>query len=351
MKNHLSLLSPLRRMRARVSLSLAASVAVLLGGAFSAHAETWVPTVGGSWATPGNWDTTTVPNVIGALANFTPNNLANRPVTIDSGTAGFTVGSIAFDLTGTGTFTNSLTTGTAGSKLLLNNAGAGVTISTTGNGTGNNTISVPLVLNDFLTAQVDQVTPTSQAGSLNLTATMSGTGGVLKQGEGLMTFGTGAKSYTGDTILNGGRTRISVAAHPTATSKFTINAGAQLDLITTGTYTFGSGPLNLNGSGATSGPYAAFPGAIRNDTGLVATIASPIVLQSDTIIHIQATANTGGNPNPTGSLTLSNTVQGPGALILTAPGSNPDQGTLFLTNTNRRPIIFTAFNLSFYIKR
>ena len=268
------------------------------------------------------------------MAQFSAVNTANRAITNDSGAAGFTVGSISFDLTGTGTFTNSLTTGTAGSKLILDNGGAGVTISTTGNGTGNNTISVPLVFNDLVTAQVDQTSSSSQAGSLNLTATITGSGSILKQGEGLMTFGTGTKTYTGATVLNGGRTRISNLARPSTTSFFSINAGAQLTLIAAGTYNFGSGPLNLNGTGATSGPFAAFPGAIRNDTGLVVTIANPIVLQSDTLIHVQATAGTGGNPTPTGSLTFSNTVHGPGSLILTAPGSNPDQGTLFLTEIN-----------------
>ena len=287
-----------------------------------------MPATGGSWATAANWTPASVPNAVGAAVQLSANNTANRPITTDSGSVGFTVGSISFDLTGTGTFTNSLTTGTAGSKLILNNAGAGVTIATTGDGTGNNTISVPLTLSDLLIAQVDQTSSTSAAGSLNLTAAISGTGSILKQGEGLMTFGTGAKTYTGATVLNGGRTRISQTAQPSATSSFAINAGAQLTLIAANpaNFTFGSGPLNLNGTGATSGPFAVFPGAIRNDTNYVATINNPVVLQSDTLLHVEGAA--------TGSLTFPNTVSGPGSLTLTAPNSSINQGRLVLTGIN-----------------
>jgi autotransporter-associated beta strand protein len=273
-----------------------------------------------------------VPNVVGASVSFDSNATGNRAVTNDSGPAGFTVGSISFDISSS--FTNSLTQGNpATSKLTLDNGGAGVTITTSGFGSGNNTISVPLVLNDLVTAQVDQTSSSSAAGSLNLTATITGPGGFVKQGDGLATFGNGAKTYTGPTVLNGGRLRMSLAARPTTTSSFTINAGSQLTLIpaTAGgpqTFTFGSGPLNLNGAGATSGPFAGGPGAIRNDraTGtngvFSPTITNAVVLQTDTVIHVQALTATGNNLTPDGFLTLSGNVSGPGSLSLTAP-NNP----------------------------
>jgi len=197
-----------------------------------------------------------------------------------------------------------------------------------GTGTGNNTISVATVLADSLTAIVNNVSASSGSGSLNLTAAISGPGGFTKQGDGLVTLGNGAKAYQGPTILQGGRTRISVAAQPSATSSFTINAGAQLTLITTGTgsFTFGAGPLNLNGSGAITGPFAAFPGAIRNNTDFAATIGNPVVLQSDTLLHVEGAAS--------GSLTFTNVVSGSGSLTLTAPSSSANQGQLVLNGAN-----------------
>jgi fibronectin-binding autotransporter adhesin len=300
------------------------SAAVLLFcHAPSAQAETWAPGAGGSWATPGNWTPATVPNAISATAIFN-SPTATRTVTIDSGTAGFTVGSISSDISGS--FGNAFNTGTTGSKLILDNGGAGVTITTTGTGTGNNAFAAPWVLNDSVNGIVNQPSTASAAGSLNITAAVSGIGGFTKSGDGLATFGSGGKTYTGATVLSGGRMRMSLLASPTATSSFTINAGGQLTLISAGSYTFGSGPLNLNGAGPTSGPYAAFPGAIRNDTSLVATINNSVVLQSDTVIHVQGSA--------TGSTTLSGTVTGPGKLTLTAIPHDANLGVLALNGAN-----------------
>lgn len=300
---------------------------------------TWNQPTGTSWNTDTNWTPTGVPNAVGASVAFNGAATANNPAQTASRTitadASQTVGSINF-LNDLSTFSNTISTGITGSKLILDevNAGPALISVPAAAGTGNNTISVAMTLNDTLVAQVDNITASSAAGALNLTATMSGAGGFTKQGNGLATFGTGAKTYTGATTLSGGRMRISLAALPSATSGFTINSGAQLDLISAGTYAFGSGTMNLNGAGPTAGPFATFPGAIRNDTGLVVTISNAVNLQSDTLLHVQATAGTGSGTSPTGSLTFSNVISGPGKLTLTGPGSNVDQGSLIVNAAN-----------------
>ena len=309
---------------------LTASIAALLSSIPpSASAETWTIAGGSSWGTAANWNPASVPNAIGASATFngaaTGSNAAqtaNRTITLDGAR---TVGAIVFN-TDLSTFTNQLATGTGGS-LIFDALGAGpATITTMGAGMGNNTISGPMTLIDSLTAIVNNTTASSPAGSLNLTGTIGGPGGFTKQGDGLATFGTGAKTYTGATLLSGGRMRTSLAASQTATSSFTIDAGAQLDLISAGTYTFGSGPMNLNGTGALSGPFAAFAGAIRNDTNLAVTITNAVNLQSNTLLHVQGAA--------TGGLTLNGVIGGIGMLLFTAPGSNADLGKLVLGNDN-----------------
>jgi autotransporter-associated beta strand protein len=130
---------------------------------------------------------------------------------------------------------------------------------------------------------------------------------------------------------------MSLAASPTATSSFTVNSGAQLLLTGAGTYTLGSGPLNFNGTGAFTGPFAAFPGAMRNDRGAAITnivILNAVVLQSDTLIHVQALTGTGAAASPGGTNTLAGDISGPGRLTLTAPNSDADQGVLILSGTN-----------------
>jgi autotransporter-associated beta strand protein len=318
---------------------------VLAGSTALAQSNYSGPDTGASatWNSAASWTPSGIPNAVGAQVTFANNpSAANRVVTVDSGATGFTVGSISFTLATTNSFTNAINTGTSGSKLIFDNGGSGVSITTGGSGTGNNTFNAPLVFNEMVTGTVNQTTSTSGAGSLNLVSAISGNGGFTKLGDGLATFGTGAKTYTGATVLGdvngvlgGGRMRISQAAQPSATSSFTIYAGAQLDFITVGgAYSFGSGNLNLNGAGPTTGPFAAFPGAIRQDTGLLTSIANNTVLQSNTTLHVQATAGTGGNATPTGQMTMNGIISGPGKLTLTAPNSNVDQGLLILTNAN-----------------
>jgi autotransporter-associated beta strand protein len=326
-----------------MSLIVSASALALCSARPAAAAVYQGITGTGSWNTAANWNPATVPNATGANATFnndaTANNPAqtgNRTITTDGAQ---TVGSIVFNNNTTvgNTFTNSITTGTGG-PLTFDEAGAGpatISVPAVTLGTGNNTISVAMVLTDNVVAQVDNTTATNAAGALNLTAAISGPGGFTKNGDGLMTFGTGAKTYTGPTVINGGRTRMSIAAHPTGNSSFTINTGGQVELISTGTYTFGGNTLNLNGNGATTGPFAAFGGgAIRPTRAVLANITAPVNLQSDTVLHMEAANGTGATANPTGSITFTNTIAGPGKLIFTASNSDIEQGFLILSGTN-----------------
>ena len=317
----------LPRRHSTVSVILAAGISALLCvGVSRVRAETF-STAGGTlnWNSVANWVEGTFPNAVGASAIFN-SPITNTSATLAGTTAGggITVGSLTFNDTLATTI--GIPNGTAGGPLKFDNGGAGATILTMGGGTGNNTISATIVLNDVLTAQVAQTTASSGAGSLNLTGAISGVGAIIKQGDGLMTFGTAAKTYTGATVLSGGRTRISNIAQPSATSAFTINSGAQLTLIAAGNFAFGTGLLTLNGAGATSGPFSIFPGAIRNDTNLAVTIANAVVLQTDTLIHVQGAA--------TGSVTFPNTISGAGGLILMARASDANLGQLVLTGAN-----------------
>lgn len=318
--------------------SVTSSVANLNVTTSTSGSVVWNLAAGGTWDSITSWNPNSIPNGTGAKATFNnaatgfnPAQTGNRPVTADGPQV---VGGITFNNDAANAFTMSITTGTGGT-LGFDEVDAGPATITVPAvvGTGNNSISVPITLTDSLVATVSNVTASSTAGALNLTATITGPGGFTKLGPGLSTFGTGAKTYAGPTVLGGGRMRISVAAQPSATSSFTINGG-QLTQITAGALTLGSGALNLNGAGAAHGPYAVFPGAIRNDTGLIATINNVVVLQSDTLIHVQATSGTGGNPTPTGSLTLAGNISGPGKLTLTAPNSNFDIGSVILNGNN-----------------
>ena len=322
--------SPRRGSQRTAALWFAAGAAGLsLCATYPTHAAaknevaTYTSTTGGTWSNGANWSTNPdFPSGTNAGAILTSIQTANRSITVDTPV---TLQSLAVE--NNLTFTNSIATATGGS-LTFDGGGNGVSVSVSGTGGGNLTISMASAFNDNVTAVVNHTTATSGAGSLNWTgAVTGGTGGFTKQGPGILTFGTGGKLYTGPTVFdtNSGRTRLSVAGSPTATSSVTVKAGSQLTLISAnGKYTWGTGNLNLNGTGpGVDSPQNIFPGVIRNDTNLVAEITNPVVLQSDSLIHVQGAA--------TGSTTLSGGVSGPGGLTVTALNSNNDIGRLVLT--------------------
>jgi autotransporter-associated beta strand protein len=172
----------------------------------------------------------------------------------------------------------------------------------------------------MLTLDVGPTSSTSVAGTFNYTGAMSGSGGLIKNGDGTLSIGTGARTYTGETIVNAGRFRVSVAASPKNSSKVTVNAGGQIVFSTAGAITLGAGSVYLNGTGNST-----FPAAIRADQPGM-SITNPIVLQTDASISVIHTAN---------SLTLPGVISGSGRLEMgTKPGDRNDQGTLMLQAAN-----------------
>lgn len=328
MKNYSFNPSVLRRLRI---FSAIASISLSLN-AVSTKAETFVSTGGTlNWTNNTSWVENTVPNAIGAAAFFnTPAASQTASLAGSTASGGITIGSISFNATGTPTI--GVANGTGGGPLTFDGIGDGpATITTTGTGAANSTISATLVFTDSVNIIANNTVPSA---GVTLSGAISGSGGLTKDGDGKATISVLNKSYIGATVLNGGRTRISFSGMPTGTSNFTINAGAQMEMLTAGAYTLGTGSVNLNGTGPSGGPDAAFPGAIRNTTGTIITINNPVVLQSATTLHMQALGGTGVNATPTGSLTLANSVSGPGSLTLTAPSSNVDQGSLILSGNN-----------------
>ncbi|MGB7159021.1 MAG: autotransporter-associated beta strand repeat-containing protein [Tepidisphaeraceae bacterium] len=309
------------------------AVAGVVGAGTTAQASTWTPAGGGSWATGANWDTDpTIPNAIGATADF-PTPTATRTVTIDSGAGGFLVGAVTFtqDSSNT-TIDNTFNIGASGSVLNLDASGSGpATITQNGTGLRKTAFGSRTAFIDDVVANVNQLQSTSSTGPLEWTGiVVTSPGGFTKAGDGLMTWSSNTKAYTGATLVSAGRLRLVNTGRPTATSSFTINGG-QLTLTNAGPYILGASaavPLNLNGSGAASGPFAAFAGAIRNDTDLATTINNDIVIQSSSLIHVEGAAS--------GSTTLAGVISGASgaSLRLTAPGASANQGQLVLTNDN-----------------
>jgi autotransporter-associated beta strand protein len=317
-------------------VSFFAATATVAAGAGVALANVWNLDAGGSWATGANWNPASVPNAIGATAEFDSSTAANRSVTVDSGSTGFTVGIITFNNAASQSQTTTISTGTSGSKLFLNNGGAGASINTNGTGTGKLTFNAaPLVFNENVVANVKQNTATSLTGSLEIISGISGTGGLTKEGVGRMTFSSNAKTYTGPTVLNNGSLRMSVTGSPTMTSSFTINNNATLEFFsstTGGTYTLGSGPLTLNGQGFA--PSGSPQGLIRNSdtsaSGKGYSVTNNLTLASDSLVHVEGI----DIADSIHRLTFTGVISGPGALIQTALDGDEKLGQVRLGSAN-----------------
>lgn len=298
-----------------------------------AQAAVWVgPTAppgsaGGVWTTASNWSPADVPDTSGESAVFQADQTANRAITGASGT----ITTLSFDTTNVAA--NDFTNSVAGTLTL----GSGpATVAVTGNGTKLTTVSAGLTLSDIVTVNVTNTTSTSAAGALTFTGTVAGAGGITKTGGGLFTLGTAAKTYTGPTLVSGGKIRISAAAAPTGTSSFTLSDGTQLNFTgNSGTVTLGTGTVALTGNGpATNG------GAIRPERGSGSTAQDYVIPNAVSLnvgstntvtIHVQANSGSGGGGAPIGTLTLSGLVSGAAQLVFTAPNSDIDQGTLVLS--------------------
>jgi fibronectin-binding autotransporter adhesin len=322
--------------------TLIIGVVVSACGARMVGAATWTPPLGGSWNDAGNWDSG-IPNGVSAIAVFNAAAAPNRTVTTDI--ADITVGSISYNSTAGTTQTTSVTVGEAGS-LIFDNDDADATLSTGGTGTGNFTISAPITLNSNLVANVNQTPVASASGSLNLTATIDGTGGFTKNGAGMMTFGTNDKLYSGPTVLNNGWLRMSYSGRTQNTSSFTINGDALLELInpqtggTVGNYTLGPGALALNGFGfaTAGGPQGVIrPQRTNVVGGRQNIINNPVTLLSDSLVHVQSFAFTGSNngvDDLSHSLTFTGVISGDHALYQTAIDSNQELGRVILSGAN-----------------
>ncbi|MGI9087270.1 MAG: autotransporter-associated beta strand repeat-containing protein [Chthoniobacterales bacterium] len=288
-------------------------------------AQTWTGATNANWGTSTNWSPATVPNSVGAAAVFN-DPAANRTVS-SNGT--FAVGSITFN--NNTAFTTLLNNSGSGRSITFDEVGAGPAAITV-NGTGNavTTISATMIWTDSVTITVNDTAVTGASGALTLTgSSLTGGGGLTKEGNGVLTSSSNAKSFTGATLVDAGRLRFTASGVFTNTSSVSVTSGAQVMLEQTGTQSFTLGTssatiVTLNGAGLPSGgPYAATSsGALR--LGPTVNAATDLTTLTNAIsLASTSTVDTGGNA----TLTLSGGVSGNGGLTKTGTG------TLALTNT------------------
>lgn len=169
--------------------------------------STWIATGSGGWLSGANWQGGTVPNAIGATANFGSSITSAASVTIAG--AGATAGTV--------TFNNALAYTIDGpGALTLDVASGNAALTVTG---GSHAINAPLVLNDSTVANVIAGQTLSIGGSLNVGA---GQQLSVTNGGTLRINSTGITGGAGSTVVaNGG------------TLQADVDLGSNLDVVAT----------------------------------------------------------------------------------------------------------------------
>ncbi|MEI7899411.1 MAG: autotransporter-associated beta strand repeat-containing protein [bacterium] len=264
----------------------------------TAASFTWNAPLAGAWSNAAKWT-----NEAG--------------VALAPATAGLAKYTMNFNLTGTYPVNQDLADGFVLNR--LNFGGSAVTISGNGlafasNGvtppqinqsaTVNSTVGNNIALNADIT--VDAI------GGVALNGAISGIGGIIKTGPGALTIGNAANTYSGPTVISGGRLSSSVSGNGGfgAGGSITLASGTFLDL---------NGPSTVvTNSGICNG------GTINANNGFSATWSGPITLYANTSF------DTG--------MSISGIISGTGGLIKTGGGTL----TLRNTNTFSGPVILNA---------
>ncbi len=291
----------------------------------------FLPQGDGLWNVGANWSGGVVPNGAGepAIIHLTADN--NREVSLGQN---ITIGQLFLD---NDTASRNRLVG-AGGGLTFQGAGGNQPIVRVGGfGTGFHefNISEGITLNDSLRIAVDNVSSDGEYGALRIREDLTGSGGLIKEGAGVLSLTGGGKTYTGATVVDGGVLRVTESSVPTATSGVSVTSMGQLRLVSHGpgrVYTFG-GDLTLDSLGPDEGPVvlpqAGRLGALRLDPELETrdsnedvhegTVTNNIHFAGDSHVHVDGTSNL---------LTLSGSLSGSGTLLKSGGG------TVVLTGTN-----------------
>ncbi len=196
----------------------------------------WVTNGGGSWGNSVNWDGT-VPNSVGAIANFHVGLGAPATVTLDGNK---TVGAMTF-LSAANGYT--IAPGSGGS-LILNN---GASNSSLLDGAGVHTISAPVTLSTNTV-----IDTAALADSMTVSGAVNGGGTLTKTGPGSLAL-LGSNSFTGDITLSAGSTTFASgglgAGDLTVTESTLVWAPANSQDISNRTITFGEGTATFDTNG------------------------------------------------------------------------------------------------------
>jgi len=354
---------------------LAAAIAVSASFVHFANADTFYYNTAGSgtaqdWENstlwkpdPGNTSGRTFPNGEGEVIVFNglatdnnPDQTANHTVNLNISTTltDKTVGSIISNLNNPNNGRNNIQTLTGGT-LIMDGAGASNATITHTNGPGApgppatgsqglTNFNLPMQLNDQLQLSINSVSNRADGLQVRLQGSISGAGGITRLGvpSSLLTMvpiSGNFYTYTGPTILDGGRTQIQPGSL-TASSSFTVQNTGQLEPAVDGIYQLGAAnaPLYLNsdGTGNLGGQGTIRPTRTTTRPTQITITNTSVVLQAPvTVVHSEGQGANGSDPS-LGYIQFDGVISGgpTNKLQFTTTSHSQNHGTYVLTGKN-----------------
>ena len=209
----------------RIRLAILVSMAIGFGlPASQAASNAWktygdVGVVTNDWNNPNNWtNSASFPNAVDDVAVISGNIWThgcfialNQQITVGSLATGDTAGGEKF----------SFTPGTSGS-LVFQAANGNAALTHIAGGTGQDTFTCPLILSNTLQVSVLSSAP----GDYAFNASVSGNGGIIKNGPGVLWLGV-ANSFAGDLVVSNGMVVLqNGASMPSGAGKGNVFVGA-----------------------------------------------------------------------------------------------------------------------------
>lgn len=314
---------------------------------------------GGPWHTSANWigNPDPVPGGISSEVNLTTGNGGSVWITIDGSVASRTVGILNFGATGAGVGTTWTLDASNSGTLTFDNGLKPAQINVVNAGAALQHIRAPIILNSSLIINNDNAGKTIKLGTGTAAGTISGTGGITKEGAGILEFYAPGNTftYTGDTVINGGKLLLSGQTFNGASvsSHLYLNNGSILET-TVSSMSFGGGLTVSNGIVDT--PTASL--FFKNQTVTVNQGAIHAMIKDDSNTNKASVSKVGsGTFELTGVSTYTGdtTITG-GRLVISSTGSiNGTNGAVIInggdlrynsaTNLNKA-VTFTSGTLS-----
>lgn len=300
---------------------------------------TWKAGAGsGEWHDSAKWDgnPNPVPGGAGSEVNLTTGTGGSVWITINGSVASRTVGVLNFGATGEGVDTSWTVAASNSGTLTFDNGLSPAEINVVNAGTNLQHIRTPIILSSSLIINNDNANKTIKLGTGVDGYTISGTGGITKEGAGILELYTAPNSaiYSGDTVINGGKLLLTAQAFNGASTHLHLNNGSILE------------------SSITS---LSFGGGLTINNGTINATASSLYFKNQTVtvnqgaIHAIIKDDSGSNPGSihkvgSGTFVLSkvntytgNTTVSAGTLVISSTGSiNGTSGTVIINGGDLR---------------